>query len=98
MTTTTTLGPIGHLPVDGERARNAAAGPRVTMTSVNVAAFRPVSPPPVAVLKRGEHEFVPADWAKHANCAGTPTSLMFPERGEPMEEAKALCAACIVRG
>lgn len=41
------------------------------------------------------------DWAEaHANrwaeakCIGMPTAMFFPERGDPVEPAKAVCRTC----
>jgi WhiB family redox-sensing transcriptional regulator len=38
-------------------------------------------------------------WMADALCAepAYPTSMFFPERGEPTEPAKAVCARCLVR-
>lgn len=36
-------------------------------------------------------------WQRHAACRGEPTELFFPERGEPTEPARAICAGCPVR-
>jgi WhiB family redox-sensing transcriptional regulator len=38
-----------------------------------------------------------AAWMDHANCAGCDPNLFFPERGASTKEAKAVCAACVVR-
>ena len=37
-----------------------------------------------------------ADWRRDANCRGLPPSSFFPERGEPTEQALAVCASCTV--
>jgi len=37
------------------------------------------------------------DWMTYANCAGVNPDLFFPARGEPVAEAKAVCAGCQVR-
>lgn len=36
-------------------------------------------------------------WSDNANCADTDPALFFPERGEPADEAKAVCQGCSVR-
>jgi WhiB family redox-sensing transcriptional regulator len=36
-------------------------------------------------------------WQDHANCLGVDPDLFFPERGEPCDDAKAVCAGCVVR-
>jgi WhiB family redox-sensing transcriptional regulator len=36
-------------------------------------------------------------WMSQANCLGINPDLFFPERGESVTEAKAVCADCIVR-
>lgn len=36
-------------------------------------------------------------WMQAANCAGLDSQLFFPERGESVKEAKAVCAACVVK-
>ncbi len=38
----------------------------------------------------------PADYAK-ANCRGVAASLMFPDRGEDIDDAKAVCQGCAIR-
>ena len=42
-------------------------------------------------------DFDPAPWMRHAACRHHPTHLWFPERGDPVEEAKAICATCPVQ-
>ena len=37
-------------------------------------------------------------WLTRAACRGMDPELFFPERGEPTEPAKAVCAGCPVRG
>lgn len=37
------------------------------------------------------------DWRESANCRGINPDLFFPERGELVHEAKAVCAGCVVR-
>ncbi len=37
-----------------------------------------------------------ADWQDHAACKGTPPELMFPERGDDVQAAKAVCRTCPV--
>lgn len=40
----------------------------------------------------------PADpWWEHAKCRGMDPDLFFPERGEPTQHARAVCAGCAVR-
>jgi WhiB family redox-sensing transcriptional regulator len=36
-------------------------------------------------------------WQLDAACRGMQTDLFFPERGQPVEMAKAVCAQCSVR-
>lgn len=36
-------------------------------------------------------------WSDSANCRGVDVSLFYPERGEPVDEAKAICDGCVVR-
>jgi WhiB family redox-sensing transcriptional regulator len=36
-------------------------------------------------------------WMDRANCLGCDPELFFPERGESVVEAKAVCAGCVVR-
>ncbi len=38
----------------------------------------------------------PGDWAELATCRGHDTRIFFPEKGAPVDHAKALCAACPV--
>ncbi len=38
----------------------------------------------------------PADYAQ-ANCRGVNASLFFPERGEDIDDAKAVCQGCAIR-
>lgn len=47
---------------------------------------------PLRVLELGEEP-----WRATANCQNAPSALFFPERGEPADRAKALCARCPVR-
>jgi WhiB family transcriptional regulator, redox-sensing transcriptional regulator len=42
-----------------------------------------------------EHE--PTPWARHAACAGSHPDLWFPDRGQNIGPAKAVCAVCPVR-
>lgn len=37
------------------------------------------------------------DWKQYAACKHADTRLFFPERGDPVHEAKAICATCPVR-
>jgi WhiB family redox-sensing transcriptional regulator len=37
-------------------------------------------------------------WQDYANCRGADADLFFPERGASTRRAKAICAACEVRG
>lgn len=39
----------------------------------------------------------PADYA-NANCRGVDPALMYPDRGEDVEPAKAVCRGCAVAG
>lgn len=39
----------------------------------------------------------PLVWRDLASCLGVDGDLFFPARGEPTDEAKAICAGCIVR-
>jgi WhiB family redox-sensing transcriptional regulator len=36
-------------------------------------------------------------WHQHGACRGADPSLFFPEQGESVKEAKAVCARCPVR-
>lgn len=36
------------------------------------------------------------DWMKEANCRGLDPDLFFPERGESIEPAVAVCRECLV--
>ncbi len=36
-------------------------------------------------------------WQARGNCVGVDPDLFFPERGESVAEAKAVCATCVVR-
>lgn len=36
-------------------------------------------------------------WQNRAQCLGVDTDLFFPERGQSMAEARAVCAGCPVR-
>ncbi len=36
-------------------------------------------------------------WQESANCLGVDPDLFFPERGAGIQEAKAVCRACVVR-
>jgi WhiB family redox-sensing transcriptional regulator len=38
------------------------------------------------------------EWLTAAACRGMDPELFFPDRGEPTEPAKAVCAGCRVRG
>lgn len=48
-------------------------------------------PGPLAELAR------PPDWHRDAACAGHPVEWFFPGRGEPVDQARALCNGCLVR-
>jgi WhiB family redox-sensing transcriptional regulator len=37
------------------------------------------------------------EWMKRAECRGTDTAVFFPERGEPVDAARAICEHCEVR-
>lgn len=39
----------------------------------------------------------PGDWVQHGLCRGMDTAIFFPTRGEPLDEARAVCAQCPVR-
>lgn len=53
-------------------------------------ALRPNDMPPELLLERPE-------WHQRAACRGVGTDTFFPERGESVAPAKALCARCEVR-
>lgn len=36
------------------------------------------------------------DWMNDAACRGMPTDLFFPQRGEPLNQIRAVCAGCRV--
>jgi WhiB family redox-sensing transcriptional regulator len=36
-------------------------------------------------------------WQERANCLGLDPDLFFPERGEPVDQAKNVCVSCEVR-
>lgn len=36
-------------------------------------------------------------WRDRSNCLGVDPGLFFPERGASTEQAKAVCAGCVVR-
>lgn len=36
-------------------------------------------------------------WVDHAECRGASAAVFFPERGESIASAKAICAVCPVR-
>jgi WhiB family redox-sensing transcriptional regulator len=40
----------------------------------------------------------PPEWRQHGACRGIDPDLFYPERGESLEAAKQICAACPVRG
>lgn len=40
---------------------------------------------------------LPGDWQNEAACIGSDPDLFFPERGESVREAKAICRGCPVR-
>ena len=37
------------------------------------------------------------EWRRKANCLGLDPALFFPERGQPTNELKQICAGCVVR-
>lgn len=41
---------------------------------------------------------LPGGWANRAACRGLPTGWFFPDRGEPVADAQAVCATCPVAG
>ena len=40
---------------------------------------------------------IDSDWIGRANCRGVSPDIFFPTRGEPTDEAKAVCQGCAVR-
>ena len=42
-------------------------------------------------------DFARPAWQQHGACRGLDPNLFFPERGESVKEAKAVCARCPVR-
>lgn len=52
-------------------------------------------------MRSAEHDAAlrekPTEWMALANCAGLDADFMFPERGENVGPAKAICARCCVR-
>ena len=42
-------------------------------------------------------DFERAEWMTQAACRHHDTSLWFPERGDPTDQAKRICASCPVR-
>ena len=43
-------------------------------------------------------DYMPTEgWQSRAACAGAPTPMFFPERGEQTKHAKAVCKSCPVR-
>ena len=44
-----------------------------------------------------DHEWADEPWKAQANCAGVDPALFFPERGDSVKAAKAVCAGCEVR-
>ena len=44
-----------------------------------------------------DHEWVDEPWKAQANCAGVDPDLFFPERGDSVKAAKAVCQGCAVR-
>jgi transcription factor WhiB len=42
------------------------------------------------------YELVPAGWAARAACRGLDPELFFPARGQAVDSAKTVCAACPV--
>jgi WhiB family redox-sensing transcriptional regulator len=92
----TTLGPIGHLPVDQARARDAAAGPRITAAPQDRRYYfgTPITTP----TKRRTPE-PDLSWMDDAACKGMDADLFFPERGDihTTNAAKAVCRSCPAR-
>ena len=43
------------------------------------------------------HDVDPLAWMRSGECLGADPDLFFPERGEPTEPAKEMCARCPVR-
>lgn len=87
------LGPIGHLPVDHEHARNAAAGPRITIHKDGLQTF---APPPRQQFPPLEP--TPENWRVRAACRGLDVNLFYAEAGgADAHDAKRVCAGCPVR-
>lgn len=55
----------------------------------------PLPPSPLDDLVR--FRFRRADWIDDAACRDTPTSVFYPERGEELDAARAVCADCPVK-
>lgn len=36
-------------------------------------------------------------WTRYANCRGADSEIFFPERGESVKPAKAICSVCVVQ-
>lgn len=88
------LGPIGHLPVDEDAARDAAAGPRVTVPPAWARSIRPwPAPQPVQAMRAVQ----PPTFSRLAACRGMDTAMFFPHRGADCSAPKAVCARCDVR-
>ena len=45
----------------------------------------------------GLFHFARPAWQQHGACRGVDPNMFFPERGESVREAKAVCARCPVR-
>lgn len=77
----TALGPIGHLPVDHQRARDGAAGPRVTIPPSGLGYFqRHVQPEPLPLVRDG------STWLFYPEQGGTEGTT-----------AREVCSGCQVR-
>jgi WhiB family redox-sensing transcriptional regulator len=54
-------------------------------------------PPGPAAPPETGHAREDRSWQDRANCLGVDPDLFFPGRGESTQEAKAICAGCVVR-
>ncbi len=57
----------------------------------------PVVEPVVALRRYRTPVEVGMDWMERANCLGCDPDLFYPERGESITQARAVCAGCVVR-
>lgn len=89
------LGPIGHLPVNEQQAREAADGPRTTVPKFGQVFFSPVRRDPLHLAPRSDQA-----WRRQAACRGIDVNLFYPESGEPgapATQARLICETCPVR-